>query len=930
LEFSNTRPGAYQANLSLFAESVGPLPAFAKTISECRSSTGKETVERRAAASPQTKISTRTSGTLAIRVEINGLPKATGLPIASDEPAGGLKVPRSRPSTPTRNSAATDHDSGTTPPSFAELLRRYRVAAGFSQGYLAERAGVSIESIGALERGARRSPYRHTIAVLSAALDLSSEARTDFEAAAQASRAGHRGEAIPSGAWALSKPPVYSTSFVGRAADLVAIKNLLHANRLVTITGSGGVGKTRAVVELVASLPPSGEHWDDIRFVDLTPHAEEPSVTNAIALAVGRPLSGVAASIESLVATLQTRRSLIVIDNCEHVIDRVALIVSSLLSTCPQLTFLATSRERLALGGEMVYRLPSLDLADDATSSVVEARKHAALDLFMQRVTSIDPGCVFTGERPGILAAICRRLDGIPLAIELVAAHVPAIGLEPLLTLLPQDLASLSRARDLPARQQTMLATIAWSYRLLNDGERKLLGRLSIFSGSFRLEAVEAACSGRGLEPEAVADVLASLVDKCLVNVKAQLNPPRYTMLESVRAFAFERLSESESVDSLSLRRATWLAEFAERFDDARWHMPAGWQRTQADPEFDNANAAIAWAFRSEAPQDALLGARIVGGFRTVWLATGQRAEFKRLALRAIEVVDPNAHPRIAARLLRGLVQATSGNERRFWLDRTLPFLERIGDDIGLAGIHTQVAIDHHRYGNLTEADRQIRRAAEYVARLANEPLAEAYYLRHRVYIRIEQQRFDDALADVDRGASLARSLGDREALVWSLLRSEVTLATGLLDQSRHLAILALESALERPAGRNHEIVHAHCLLAHLDAALGDLEGAYAAGREALLRSAVDRGYYHFDRAIEVAATLAALRGAPEIAAKLIGYLDAWDHQGIESPWMVGAARMRNLLATIARSISASAIEVLRTEGARLTADAALGEALRV
>ena len=838
-------------------------------------------------------------------------------------------MPRSCPSTLTGTSVATKRDSAPSTTTFAELLRRYRVAAGFSQGYLAEKAGISLESIGALERGARRSPYRNTVAVLSAALDLSSEARTDFEAAAQASRARHR-EPIPSRAWALSKHPVYATSFVGRAADIEAIEGLLRRNRLVTITGSGGVGKTRAVVELPGSLSESGELPDDVRFVDLTALTEGPMVTNAIALALGRPPSGAAASIESLTATLQTRHTLIVLDNCEHLIDHVALITSSLLRSCPRLTFLATSRERLAVGGEIVYRLPSLALAKDKTRSVVEARKHAALDLFMQRVTSIDPAYVFTEAGTEILATICRRLDGIPLAIELVAAHVPAIGLETLQVRLPQNLASLGGARDLPARQQTMLATIAWSYRLLGEAERLLLNRLSIFSGSCRLEAIEATCSGDGLEHEAVADVLASLVDKCLVNVKSDVNPPRYTMLESVRAFAFARLSESESVDSLARRRATWLADFAERFDDVRWRMPAGWQRTQADPEFENASAAIDWAFRSVLRADALLAARIVGGFRTVWLATGQRAEFKRLALPALDVVDPQAHPRIAARLLRGLVQAASGNERLVWLDRTLPFLERIGDDIGLAGIHTQIAIHHHRYGNLEEADRRIRIAGNYVARLENAPLAEAYYLRHRVYIRIEQQRFDDALTDVERGTSLASSLGDRDALVWSLLRAEVTFAMGRMTESRRLTARALELGLERPAGRNHEIVHAFCLLAQLDAALGDLEGAYVAGREALLRSALDRGYYHFDRAIEVTATLASLRGEFEIAAKLIGYLDAWDHQGIESVWMVGAARIRIVLATLAGKIPAQTIDVLRTEGARLTADAALGEALCV
>ena len=314
---------------------------------------------------------------------------------------------------------------------FGELLRQYRTAAGFSQEHLAGEARISAESVGALERGTRRAPDRDTVALLASALGLGDRERAYLEAAAKRARArAFRGNGFAPEQAANRVLPLQPTSLVGRTQDLAAVSALLEQSRLVTIAGSGGVGKTRAALAVASSLPTA--RFGNIRFVDLAPLTDGAFVGRAIASSLSASLGDAATTLDNLVASLRSSRVLFVLDNCEHLIGDVALVVSTIVRSCEYVSFLATSRERLAIDGEAVYRLPSLEAPAQFPTTIERARNYPALDLFIQRATALDRTIAFTDSAAEGIGEICRRLDGIPLAIELAAARVSTLGIDAL------------------------------------------------------------------------------------------------------------------------------------------------------------------------------------------------------------------------------------------------------------------------------------------------------------------------------------------------------------------------------------------------------------------------------------------------------------------------------------------------------------------
>ena len=279
--------------------------------------------------------------------------------------------------------------------SFGELLKRMRLACGLSQETLAERARMSASAIGALERGARRAPYRDTVALLAAALELTDVERAELEAVADRARGRQsRTDAEP------PEPPTLPTrltSFLGRDREIAEIEALLEVRRLVTITGSGGIGKTRTAVEVAKRL--LREQQSEIWFVDLSPLDDGALVAGTIAAALRIPLSQVADSARLLAAKLKARKLLLILDNCEHVIDEVARVAGPIVRGCPGVKILATSRERLAIEGERAYRLPSLPVPEKNPQSVAEACSYASFRLFMERATAIEPNLTFDATR---------------------------------------------------------------------------------------------------------------------------------------------------------------------------------------------------------------------------------------------------------------------------------------------------------------------------------------------------------------------------------------------------------------------------------------------------------------------------------------------------------------------------------------------------
>jgi predicted ATPase/DNA-binding XRE family transcriptional regulator len=500
---------------------------------------------------------------------------------------------------------------------FGRLLRAHRVAAGLSQERLAERAGLSLRGISDLERGARRAPRLETVRMLCAALNLGQEECVPLFRAAQAM--GDDEESEKSGL-ALDVPtrlPVPPTPLVGRAQELVEIADLLRAAspRLITLTGAGGSGKTRLAVEAATVASPAFP--DGVGFVALASIMDPTLVVSAITQALGvRDVVGVPIEAE-LRRFLGDKRLLLVLDNFEHLLP-AAPVVADLLAACPHLTVLATSRTPLRLRGERQMFVPPLGVPErERVDTVENVAKTAAVRLFVARAQDVRPQFELMEDNAGMVAEICRRLDGLPLALELAAGRVKALTAAALLDRLERRLPLLtSGARDLPDRQRTLRDTIAWSDDLLAPAEQTLFRRLAVFVGGWTLAAAEAVV-GPGHTGD-VLEGLTSLVDTSLIQVAEEIGgEPRYLMLETVREFALEQLAGQDESEALRRRHADYCLALVEtrdgRLEDAEQDI---W-RASLDADQGNMRAALGWLRDRGLARDGL---RLATGLSRFWI----------------------------------------------------------------------------------------------------------------------------------------------------------------------------------------------------------------------------------------------------------------------------------------------------------------------
>jgi len=367
-------------------------------------------------------------------------------------------------------------------------------------------------------------------------------------------RPGRAGTSTPG---ATGNLPLELTSFVGRRHELTEAKNLLAGSRLVTLTGIGGVGKTRLAMRIASAV--QREYADGARLVELGELRDASSLVDAIAGALGlrdhsaRPLR------EVLIEFLTPREVLLVFDNCEHMVDAVAELVAPLLHTCPRLRILATSREPLNLGGEAVLRVPPLAVPDpERQPSLRGLPKYDAVSLFAERAAAAVPDFALTEENAAAVTAICRRLDGLPLPIELAAARLRAMSPDQILLRLTDRFTLLTRgSRGAPTRQQTLRLSIDWSFELCTAEEQLVWGRVAVFAGSFELDAAEQVC-GEGLDPDDLLDTLTSLVEKSILIREEHGSVVRFRMLETLREYGYEKLEQTGETVALRHRHRGW------------------------------------------------------------------------------------------------------------------------------------------------------------------------------------------------------------------------------------------------------------------------------------------------------------------------------------------------------------------------------------
>lgn len=440
--------------------------------------------------------------------------------------------------------------------------------------------------------------------------------------------------------------PTPLSSFVGREREVTEVKRLLEAARLVTLTGTGGIGKTRLALEVARASA-------DAVFVDLAPLVDGRLVPAAVAAAVGMREQSTVPLLELLGTFLASRELLLLLDNCEHVVAACAELAEHVLRACPRLRILATSREPLDVAGEQRWPVPSLSLPREGEASPISSE---AERLFVERARLVQPGLALDEQTAPAIAAVCRRLDGIPLAIELAAARLPVLGVEQLAARLDACLHVLTQSsRTAPARHQTLRALVDWSVELLTDLERALFRRLAVFAGGWSLEMAEQICGGEGLARDQVLEVLARLVDKSLVIVSHAAGQTRYHLLETLRQYAAERLREAGEDDLLvRARHMQWCLALAERAAaDLDGPRRAAWLE-RLEREHGNLGAALAWSLAQPARLEAAL--RLVGALGFVWWLGGHVQEGSRWLTEVLErpvphgADDPNAAALVRAR----------------------------------------------------------------------------------------------------------------------------------------------------------------------------------------------------------------------------------------------------------------------------------------
>jgi predicted ATPase/DNA-binding SARP family transcriptional activator/DNA-binding CsgD family transcriptional regulator len=426
--------------------------------------------------------------------------------------------------------------------------------------------------------------------------------------------------------------PAARTSFVGREREIVELKRDLAMTQLLTLTGAGGSGKTRLALEVARDLV--GAYPDGVWLVELAPLSEGKLVPQAVARAMrvreqpGRPL------IDTLTEALHRKATLLVLDNCEHLADSVAHLADTLVDLCSHLRVLTTSREPLVVESEVVWRVSSLSVPDtDRLPAAGELMRYDAVRLFVERTRLRLSTFEITPQNATAVAEVCTKLEGIPLAIELAAARMDVLTAQQIARRLDRALGLLTGGRAEVPRHRTLRATLDWSHELLSEPERKLFGRLSVFAGSWSLEAAEAVGAGEGIEEGDVVELFLRLVDKSLVVSEAGEGGFRYGMLDPVRQYARERLEESGEARAIKRAHAEYFLALAEEAEPRLWESGDKAWFGRLEEEHDNMRAALFWTVEHE---EAELALRLSGALRWFWRARGYHDEGRRWLERAL------------------------------------------------------------------------------------------------------------------------------------------------------------------------------------------------------------------------------------------------------------------------------------------------------
>ena len=664
--------------------------------------------------------------------------------------------------------------------------------------------------------------------------------------------------------------PQQATNFIGREKELEALKRLLAGTRLLTLTGTGGCGKTRLCLQVAADCL---EHYPDGAWlVELASLSDPGLVPQTLASVLGLKEESGKEISQSLIAYLKDKRLLLLLDNCEHLLDGCAQLVDALLRQCPPLKILTSSREALSIGGEQTYRVPSLSLPDPKQAHTpTSVAPFEAVQLFTDRALLARPDFQVTDQNASALASVCFRLDGIPLAIELAAARVRSLSVEEINRKLDERFLLLARgSRTALPRQQTLRSLIDWSYDLLSGREKLTLQRLSVFAGGWTLAAAEQVCAGAGVQDREVFDLLTSLCDKSLVVVEQNDGPSRYRLLETVRQYGHERLFESGGGKAFRERHRDYFVALAEAAapkllgaDQAEWLY-------RLEQEHDNLRSALEWSLVVAGSQEDL---RLCAALDRFWSTRGHLAEGREWCAR---VLAKEGATRRTLEFTKTLSTAgtlawhqTDYRVAQALLEESLAISRELGDRGGTASSLNNlgnVAIEQGDY----PAARKLYGESLSIRRELGDRRSIAGVLGNLGIVAYEQGDLTAARALSEEALAISQELGD-QGRVADALNILGTVALDLGDTAAARALIEQSLTIGRDLGDRDAIASSLQNLGSVAYLEGDFASARALYQESLSNRSQLGDRLGAARALEGLAAVVTARGSALRAARIWG-----------------------------------------------------------